>query len=88
MKRSEAAKSAAEVKCKALQLKAETSSLVAKNAALHELGQLDKEDCLHPLIDCSGIFVLIGPNMIELEIQTSSCKTSSFEKHHPLKYCE
>ena len=36
-------------------------SLVAKNAVLHVVVMLDKEDTLPPQIECSGFLVLIGP---------------------------
>ena len=56
-----AEEAANEEKHTALQKKAETGSLFAKNAALYELAQLDKEEgWVPPQIDCSVIFVLIG----------------------------
>ena len=45
---------------------AETGSLVAKNTVLNKLVQLDDEDALPQRIDCSVIFVLIGPIFIVL----------------------
>ena len=52
-----------EVKAKraVLQKKAETGSLVAKNAALNPLALLRHEDGILPQIDCYALFVLIGP---------------------------
>ena len=60
---------AEEEKRAALQKKAEVGSLVAKNPALYELAQLDKEVglCQPPQIDCSVLVVLIGRFMNHLK---------------------
>ena len=80
-----------EEKHTALQQKAETGSLVAKNAALKELAQLDKEDHLDTQIAWSLLFVLIGLFETISKTETSFRKTSfvkisSFDKPHLLRY--
>ena len=47
----------------------EKGSLVAKNPVLNELVQLDDDGGLLPQIDCSIIFILIGPILIDLDVQ-------------------